>query len=109
MAVNGEVMDVANEEGGPDNQQRLADELSSLVTQQQPFNLTPAHENIDGVFIICWLPFFITHILKTYCQVPPELYTAFTWLGYVNSAVNPVIYTTFNIEFRKAFLKILHC
>nr|AWS21701.1 dLight1.5 [synthetic construct] len=64
-----------------------------------------------GVFIICWLPFFITHILNIHCDcnIPPVLYSAFTWLGYVNSAVNPIIYTTFNIEFRKAFLKILHC
>ncbi|KAJ6662257.1 hypothetical protein lerEdw1_012420 [Lerista edwardsae] len=38
-----------------------------------------------------------------------ELYSATTWLGYVNSALNPVIYTIFNNEFRKAFLKILYC
>ncbi|XP_046690167.1 D(3) dopamine receptor isoform X2 [Silurus meridionalis] len=65
-----------------------------------------------GVFLICWLPFFVTHILNTHCRkchVPPELYNAFTWLGYVNSALNPVIYTTFNIEFRRAFIKILTC
>ncbi|TKC47798.1 hypothetical protein EI555_005488 [Monodon monoceros] len=65
-----------------------------------------------GTFIVCWLPFFLTHILNTHCQachVSPELYSATTWLGYVNSALNPVIYTTFNIEFRKAFLKILSC
>jgi hypothetical protein len=30
-----------------------------------------------------------------------------TWLGYVNSCINPVIYTIFNPEFRKAFKKIL--
>lgn len=65
-----------------------------------------------GVFLICWLPFFVTHILNTHCRtcyVPPGLYSAFTWLGYVNSALNPIIYTTFNIEFRRAFIKILTC
>ncbi|KAL6097817.1 drd3 [Pungitius sinensis] len=65
-----------------------------------------------GVFLICWLPFFVTHVLNTHCgtcYVPPGLYSAFTWLGYVNSALNPVIYTTFNIEFRRAFIKILSC
>ncbi|XP_066477065.1 D(3) dopamine receptor [Tiliqua scincoides] len=65
-----------------------------------------------GTFIVCWLPFFLTHILNTHCQachISPELYSATTWLGYVNSALNPVIYTTFNNEFRKAFLKILYC
>ncbi|XP_051910557.1 D(3) dopamine receptor isoform X1 [Hippocampus zosterae] len=65
-----------------------------------------------GVFLICWLPFFVTHILNTHCRtctVPPGLYSAFTWLGYVNSALNPIIYTTFNVEFRRAFIKILSC
>ncbi|XP_059391083.1 D(2) dopamine receptor B-like isoform X2 [Carassius carassius] len=65
-----------------------------------------------GVFLICWLPFFVTHILNTHCRachIPPEVYSAFTWLGYVNSALNPVIYTTFNTEFRRAFIKILSC
>ncbi|XP_074478112.1 D(3) dopamine receptor isoform X1 [Sebastes fasciatus] len=65
-----------------------------------------------AVFLICWLPFFVTHIVNTHCRtcyVPPGLYSAFTWLGYVNSALNPIIYTTFNIEFRRAFIKILSC
>ncbi|XP_070098858.1 D(3) dopamine receptor isoform X1 [Equus przewalskii] len=65
-----------------------------------------------GTFIVCWLPFFLTHVLNTHCEachVSPRLYSATTWLGYMNSALNPVIYTTFNVEFRKAFLKILSC
>uniref|UniRef100_A0A3B5PYH2 Dopamine receptor D2a n=1 Tax=Xiphophorus maculatus TaxID=8083 RepID=A0A3B5PYH2_XIPMA len=82
------------------------------ISQQKEKKATQMLAIVLGVFIICWLPFFITHILNTHCtkcKVPAEMYNAFTWLGYVNSAVNPIIYTTFNIEFRKAFIKILHC
>ncbi|XP_019743299.1 dopamine receptor D2a [Hippocampus comes] len=82
------------------------------ISQQKEKKATQMLAIVLGVFIICWLPFFITHILNTHCtkcKVPAEVYNAFTWLGYVNSAVNPIIYTTFNIEFRKAFMKILHC
>ncbi|XP_033028287.1 D(2) dopamine receptor isoform X2 [Lacerta agilis] len=80
-------------------------------SQQKEKKATQMLAIVLGVFIICWLPFFITHILNMHCNcgIPPALYNAFTWLGYVNSAVNPIIYTTFNIEFRKAFMKILHC
>ncbi|XP_073095872.1 D(2) dopamine receptor isoform X2 [Manis javanica] len=81
------------------------------LSQQKEKKATQMLAIVLGVFIICWLPFFVTHILNIHCDcnIPPVLYSAFTWLGYVNSAVNPIIYTTFNIEFRKAFLKILHC
>ncbi|NXG41251.1 DRD3 protein, partial [Psilopogon haemacephalus] len=65
-----------------------------------------------GAFIVCWLPFFLIHILNAHCpscHVSSGLYSASTWLGYMNSALNPIIYTTFNTDFRKAFLKILCC
>ncbi|KAM4703419.1 D(2) dopamine receptor [Rhinophrynus dorsalis] len=81
------------------------------LSQQKEKKATQMLAIVLGVFIICWLPFFITHILNKNCNcnIPQALYSAFTWLGYLNSAVNPIIYTTFNIEFRKAFIKILHC
>lgn len=68
-----------------------------------------------GVFLICWVPFFTCNIMDAMCtklgrDCQPGV-TAFiltTWLGYMNSFVNPVIYTIFNPEFRKAFKKIMH-
>ncbi|XP_008307498.1 5-hydroxytryptamine receptor 1D [Cynoglossus semilaevis] len=65
---------------------------------------------ILGAFIVCWLPFFVftlfTAICKE-CSYDPVLYDVFTWLGYLNSLINPVIYTVFNDEFKQAFQKLI--
>ncbi|XP_008571039.1 PREDICTED: 5-hydroxytryptamine receptor 1D [Galeopterus variegatus] len=67
---------------------------------------------ILGAFIICWLPFFVASLVLPICQdscwIHPALFDFFTWLGYLNSLINPVIYTVFNEEFRRAFQKVVH-
>ncbi|PSN52577.1 Dopamine D2-like receptor, partial [Blattella germanica] len=67
-----------------------------------------------GVFLICWVPFFTCNILEAMCikmsrDCSPGVaaFILTTWLGYMNSFVNPVIYTIFNPEFRKAFKKLM--
>ena len=67
---------------------------------------------VTGTFIICWLPFFIVATVRPFCHEPqcryPTLVTSIIgWLGYINSLLNPVIYTIFNPDFRVAFHKIL--
>ncbi|XP_007889574.1 alpha-2Da adrenergic receptor-like [Callorhinchus milii] len=66
---------------------------------------------VIGVFVICWFPFFFTYSLKAICRkscsVPGPLFKFFFWFGYCNSSLNPIIYTIFNRDFRKAFKKIL--
>lgn len=68
---------------------------------------------VTGTFIICWLPFFIVESIKPFYDQPlnegsyPQLFSVIVWLGYINSLLNPVIYTIFNPEFRAAFNKLL--
>ncbi|XP_059096643.1 D(2) dopamine receptor A-like [Tigriopus californicus] len=68
-----------------------------------------------GCFLFCWIPFFTCNMLSAFAmkldmvslQPSIDLFIITTWLGYVNSALNPLIYTFFNHEFRKAFKKII--
>lgn len=66
---------------------------------------------ILGAFIVCWLPFFVwtlvTAICTESCWFDPLMFDVFTWLGYLNSLINPVIYTVFNDEFKQAFQKLV--
>lgn len=65
---------------------------------------------IMGSFIACWLPFFFLYILTplcTRCKIPESAFDIAFWLGYMNSALNPAIYTIFNKDFRRAFRRIL--
>uniref|UniRef100_A0A8C9RM09 Dopamine receptor D4 n=1 Tax=Scleropages formosus TaxID=113540 RepID=A0A8C9RM09_SCLFO len=66
---------------------------------------------VVGVFLFCWTPFFVVHITRALCatcDISPYLMSTVTWLGYVNSALNPIIYTVFNTEFRNFFRRFLH-
>ncbi|KAM4623439.1 beta-1 adrenergic receptor [Polymixia lowei] len=65
---------------------------------------------IMGTFTLCWLPFFIVNVVRVFCAevVNKDLFVFFNWLGYVNSAFNPIIYCR-SPDFRKAFKRLLCC
>ncbi|KAJ3625548.1 hypothetical protein MTP99_016113 [Tenebrio molitor] len=67
---------------------------------------------IVSAFLACWLPFFLWYVITSLCgskrcYSPPSVITLVFWIGYFNSALNPLIYAYFNREFRVAFKKTL--
>ncbi|XP_029949189.1 D(1) dopamine receptor-like [Salarias fasciatus] len=76
---------------------------------------------IMGVFVCCWLPFFILNCALPFCPGPgapaahrgpycvsEKTFDIFVWIGWSNSSLNPVIYAL-NADFRDAFLRLLRC
>ncbi|CAL8315520.1 unnamed protein product [Merluccius merluccius] len=64
---------------------------------------------ILGAFVLCWLPFFLKELLVglRLAQPSPRVSDLLAWLGYANSLVNPLLYTSFNDDFKLAFRKLL--
>ncbi|KAJ8030903.1 Histamine H2 receptor [Holothuria leucospilota] len=63
-----------------------------------------------GCFVICWVPYFSVFTFaktQTRFQVSEPVYNVILWLGYVNSLVNPLVYTAMIRDFRNAFKRIL--
>lgn len=67
-------------------------------------------------FVICWSPFFMVNFAQGFVRreqlsqwISNEMMTTFLWLGYISSTINPVIYTVFNRDFRRAFRRLLLC
>ncbi|KAJ7984651.1 hypothetical protein DPEC_G00356970 [Dallia pectoralis] len=67
---------------------------------------------IMGTFTLCWLPFFVVNVVRVLSSssevVDKNLFVFFNWLGYVNSAFNPIIYCR-SPDFRRAFRRLLLC
>lgn len=65
-----------------------------------------------GAFVICWFPYFTVFTYKGVVgndKVSETLLSVVMWLGYVNSALNPILYAALNRDFRTAYQQLLRC
>lgn len=97
----------------PSKAQRKEEAHKRKIAQKRERKALRTLMLITGVFIFCWLPFFILAVIGPFCgdwckeHIPKAVVDFANWLGYANSLLNPIIYTIFSPDFRMAFKKIL--
>ena len=116
-SINSRAPDVPSESGSPVYVNQVKVRVSDALLEKK--KLMAARERkatktlgiILGAFIVCWLPFFIISLVmpicKDACWFHMAIFDFFNWLGYLNSLINPIIYTMSNEDFKQAFHKLI--
>ncbi|XP_006631799.2 alpha-1A adrenergic receptor [Lepisosteus oculatus] len=106
----------ASEEGAGAGRGRAQHIRSSLTVRLLKFSREKKAAKtlgiVVGMFILCWLPFFLALPIgsfNTHLRPPETLFKVIFWLGYFNSCLNPIIYPCSSKEFKRAFIRILRC
>ncbi|KAJ8014958.1 hypothetical protein DPEC_G00021170 [Dallia pectoralis] len=107
----------SNSEGGTSISES---ESSFKITFKRERKVLKTLTLIMGVFVCCWLPFFVLNCIVPFCEPAPSggaegfacfsptTFDVFVWFGWANSSLNPIIYA-FNPDFRRAFSILLGC
>ncbi|XP_063498670.1 histamine H2 receptor isoform X3 [Symphalangus syndactylus] len=67
---------------------------------------------VMGAFIICWFPYFTAFVyrgLRGDDAINEVLEAIVLWLGYANSALNPILYAALNRDFRTGYQQLFCC
>ena len=98
----------------PQKEQQLVESMrlqheAILIRKLERRNIRAAKTTFLIVFsfVVCWLPHSFLSIISTACmtcasKIPHYLRWVFLMMGYLNSAVNPVLYSFRSSEFKKA-------
>ncbi|CAM9472109.1 histamine H2 receptor-like [Lampetra fluviatilis] len=89
---------------------------------RRPNNLQLEHKAtrtmsiIISAFVLCWLPYFFFNVFIGFysnnedsAHIVQTAFKVITWLGYCNSAINPMLYAFLNRDFQHALRKIFIC
>ncbi|XP_055342153.1 beta-2 adrenergic receptor-like [Paramacrobiotus metropolitanus] len=89
-----------------EDSQCLTNKSKSLASERKAIRTLGI---IFGMFYLCWQPFFIIYWIYAFAanpDIPNWIRSTITWLGYINSAMNPLIYAL-NPDFRAAYKRII--
>ena len=83
--------------------------LKASRSRKKEFRAAGLLALVGGVFILCWLPFFIVQTLHKFssAKIAPFYFRLFLCVMYSKSAINPLLYTALNKELRKALRRFL--
>jgi hypothetical protein len=91
-----------------------SEQISEILRNKKKYSLSKERKAtitlgiLIGAFLVCWAPFTLYYVTTGVLKSSnTTVFQVVTWLGYLNSALNPVIYTKYSPDFRKAFHKIL--
>ena len=65
-------------------------------------------------FVLCWCPYTFLSLIRALCKHPNQcisalIYEVTFWLLWLNSTINPLLYSFLHVKFRKAFYRLLCC
>lgn len=65
-------------------------------------------------FVLCWCPYTFLTLIRALCKQPDQcisalIYEITFWLLWLNSTINPLLYSFLHVKFRKAFYQLLCC
>lgn len=87
-------------------------QAANAVATAREHKATVTLAAVLGAFVICWFPYFTYFTyMGMWAETHPNklTYSVVLWLGYLNSALNPILYPALNRNFRRACAQLLCC